>query len=82
MQAAVGLCCGSVLCHVHNRGFILWWTEGQHSGLEHCRGKGVLLQRWFSFTWQFGLVFSLVGPGWFCLFCSFIPNGFKNLKCL
>lgn len=34
MQAVVGLCCGFVLCHVHNSGFILWWIEGQRSGLE------------------------------------------------
>lgn len=62
MQAVVGLCCGFVLCHVHNSGFILWWTEGQRSGLEHYRvRKG-------GFTAEMLFIHLAV---WYAFFCWF-----------
>lgn len=61
MQAVVGLCCGFVLCHVHNSGFILWWIEGQRSGLEHHRvrkGGGFTAERVFiHLVVEFGFLF-------------------------
>lgn len=86
-------CCGG---GCGRSGFVLWvcavscaqqWVYSVLSiGTLESEERGLYCRDGFHSLGSFGLGFVLfffqVGPGWFCLFCSFIPNSFKNFKCL